>query len=104
MPTAAKLLGTRKLWQDAPRPGTKLRAIYDLLTDNPGECVELDIRKNSRIIGQLTDFYGLDIRQVQRGYRRGIINRPSVYLLAGVWNGRDYTDFTENLFKDDDLK
>jgi len=92
--TLGKKSGTRQL-RDAPGNGTKLRANWDVLQANKGVPVELagEPRYIAMQIVQLVDFYGLDIRQVQRGFHGGDISRPSLYVLAGEWFGRVYIDY-----------
>lgn len=69
---------------EAPREGTRLREIYDLLQSNKGTPTDFTCRKrDTNRIDQLRDFYGLDIRNI--GYRR--------WLLAGEWFGKVYIDY-----------
>jgi hypothetical protein len=96
MPSASSMTGRGKKRQQLPRPGTKIREVYDLLVDNAGECVTIDPRIISVSTPQLTDFYGLDIRRVRNGNKR--TGTKSVYILVGMWNGRDYTDFSRHIF------
>lgn len=57
--------------QQAPRPGTKVRAIYDLLLANKGQTVSC--KPGPGMIRDLRDFYGLDIVAIV----------PGRYLLRG---------------------
>jgi hypothetical protein len=75
----------------APREGTKLRELYDLLQANRGKPVKVALSKfcgYQHGIDQLRDFYGLDIRKVRQG----------VWLLAGEWFGATYRDYVADRF------
>lgn len=56
-----------RIRQQEPREGSKLRQVYDQLTQHPGapiclrECYP-DLAKLAMAITQLQDFYGLDVR------------------------------------------
>ncbi len=84
-----------------PRQGSKLRATYDRLTANPGIPISIDdivpgpSRDRANQIRQLVDFYGLDIRL----WRRASFDRDesTLWLLAGEWNGKEYTDYTQKI-------
>lgn len=74
--------------QEKPREGTKTRQVYDRLFENAGAAIPLDF--NTDIVTQLTLFYGLDIRPVQRkSFKR---NLEPMVVLAGYWDGRVYID------------
>jgi len=72
-----------------PREGTKLRAMYDLLMANKGVPIDISLSKlygrkcMSSQVSALTDFYGLDIRNLKRGR----------WVLAGEWFGATYVDY-----------
>jgi len=83
--------------QLTPRPGTKLRVIYDTFMANKGVPVTFDRdmlyrhrdgKYISAALNQLTDIYGLDIRRVSRNYRSS-----STYMLVGEWFGITYIDY-----------
>ena len=77
--------------QRQPKEGTQLRKAFDLFRANPGKPVHLyeiaGYPRSGTIITQLTDFYGLDIKQVKRGY----------YMLIGEWFGSIYMDYLANM-------
>ena len=68
-----------------PSPNTKLRKIYDKFMANKGIPVEFELDTSSRnyMTNQLPDFYGLDIRRIDR----------NCYVLAGEWFGTTYVDY-----------
>jgi hypothetical protein len=84
--------------QVMPRPGTRIRNVYDILFAAPGQLIEAKYQdfgfkgpgELSVAIEYLRNFYGLDIRLFGR---RGRGVTGSVMLLAGEWRGRDYCDF-----------
>ena len=80
--------------QKIPRPGTKLRELYDLFQMNKGIVIEepLTMRYNYTYFIFLRDFYGLDIRkigEVHKGRGRG----TGRWILAGEWFGANYVDY-----------
>lgn len=82
--------------QKIPRPGTRLRELYDLFQMNKGIVIEepLTMRYNYNYFITLIDFYGLDIRkigEVQHKNKRGM--RTGRWVLAGEWFGADYVDY-----------
>ena len=79
--------------QQKPRQGSRLRAIYDVFVENKGKPIEMPAGLDKGNMAQLTDYYGLDIRHIQRGFHRNGINRPSLYVLAGEWFGKTYIDY-----------
>lgn len=81
---------SRASYEDqGPREGTKLREIYDMFKAKPGMPIRffVDERKHA-CISQLQDFYGLDIRRVDR-------NKRGMWILAGEWFGSRYRDYVE---------
>jgi hypothetical protein len=74
-----------------PKEGTKLRARYDLFMANKGVPIDrpLSGKRNPRLIHDLRDYYGLDIRCL--GYRR--------WVLAGEWFGPVYIDYIADKIK-----
>lgn len=53
--------------QRVPKPGTQLRATYDYFMRHKGMPVEYDGGGANNIrLGQLRDFYGLDIRRIRK--------------------------------------
>lgn len=90
----------------APRPGTRLRRLYDTLQTARGLPVPMDwralgftrVRTAYTSLKYLQDFYGLDVRCVQRGagtsrYRKGEPGTPGYWVLAGEWIGPTYHDY-----------
>lgn len=74
--------------QTEPSEGSFIRTVYDTLQENKGIAVKLEVGNYSRAtlcaaIGQLQDFYGLDIRWFQ-----------GKYVLVGEWVGMTYVDYT----------
>ncbi len=74
----------------APKEGTRLRRVYDLLMANKGipidihlTCFEGASHAGGIAIEQLRDFYGLDIRKIKYGR----------WVLAGEWFGATYKDY-----------
>ena len=64
--------------QRIPKEGTRTRELYDLLQANKGKIIYKSITRvyNSVFVRALTDFYGLDIRNL--GYGK--------WILAGEWS------------------
>lgn len=82
---------------NAPRPGTKLRLLYDMFQAHRGKVVQLsqaDTNHNRRIV-DLTDYYGLDIRNVKYGGH---------YMLVGEWIGGTYRDYLVEALKREEAK
>lgn len=77
--------------QAVPNEGTRLRLIFDFFQSNKGHPVEWTHGRDTGAVVKLTDFYGLDIRCVQKGDRR--TGRKSIYVLAGEWFGKVYVDY-----------
>ncbi|SRR5260370_31476539 len=77
--------------KEFPRKGTLLRYYYDLFQDNKGEVIELAFGRNtsSRIIPDLIDYHGFDLRCVKKGGP----SCNSKWLLAGEWIGKIYIDY-----------
>lgn len=78
--------------QLAPREGTRVRRMFDLLKANKGVPISMPLtmfdggtrgHNRSRVIMDLQDYYGLDIRNLGRGK----------WVLAGEWFGRTYVDY-----------
>jgi hypothetical protein len=81
-----------------PRVGSKLRELWDLLHAYKGVPFEdeLTMRFPNTAISQLTDFYGLDIRNLGstcRGQGMGRGKGRSKWLLAGEWIDGKYHDY-----------
>jgi hypothetical protein len=69
-----------------PREGTQLRRLFDALMASKGAVADLPFPIRSgrrRMLVDLTDYYGLDIRHPSRGK----------YVLAGEWIGKVYVDY-----------
>ena len=78
--------------QSEPAPGTRIREIYDNLQRSKGLPVALTLSDADRVrISSLVNFYGLDVRNIQKGNSR--TGRASLYVLAGEWFGRVYVDY-----------
>jgi hypothetical protein len=70
--------------QEMPRAGTYIRTLYDIFQYNKGKLVLATFGgKGTRAIGNLVDFYGMDIRSM--GHRK--------WLFAGEWKGKEYVDY-----------
>ena len=81
-----------------PREGTRLREIYDMFKEKPGLPIHWSTHTNECIaLGQLRDFYGLDIRRVDK-HRRGL------WILAGEWFGSRYRDYVQERLRGEDVK
>ena len=76
--------------RDEPRPGTKIREIYDLFWANRGRpikwigCNQTEYMHHSSRLEYLKSSYGLDIRRLRNG----------TWILAGEWVGKGYVDYT----------
>lgn len=69
-----------------PRPGSKLRELYDMFKLNKGKIVNYDNYKTgSSMIRSLTDFYGCDIRHL----------KVKKYMLAGEYIDGKYVSYFE---------
>lgn len=74
-----------------PAGGSVARRVYDLLMQNKGIPIDVSLtaiaagsrKSHGRVLEDLRDFYGLDIRRIQ--------NRR--WVLAGEWFGKDYRDY-----------
>lgn len=85
-----------KVNQRAPRPGTRLRELYDLFHVYRGEPRPFIFGDKDRFkIEQLRDFYGLDILVLGHEKRTlpGAGHGPGIWVLAGEWFGRHYVDY-----------
>ena len=96
--SARSKTGTHPNTRGIPRPGTRIRAIYDLLMENKGKWIKVDSNKFQSVqaawtsMTYLKNFYGLDI--VGRGQGRG--HKYGEWLLAGEWFGKVYIDYVVN--------
>ena len=87
--------GHRNRHGEAPREGTKLRALWDRLRQAPGEPIETADLYSTKpglhnAMSQLRITYGLDVACIDHGR-----NHRGRYVLAGEFVGRDYHDFTK---------
>lgn len=74
--------------QEAPKEGSRIREIYDLLFANIGKAVDLGVgATDCHRIAALENYYGLDIRAVHRKHQHAL------YVLAGEWFGKIYVDY-----------
>src|ERR1700761_7740366 len=94
-----KLKGKKvHLYQEKPTKGSRLREMFDLLTKNLGQPVDLKLNRTSKGIlsgeynrlKQLEMWYGLDIRTIQRAK----YGQDCLHVLVGEWFGRIYVDYT----------
>jgi hypothetical protein len=70
--------------QQEPRAGTYTRALFDIFHFNKGKLIVAAFGSSgARAIGNLVDFYGMDIRSL--GHRK--------WLFAGEWKGKEYVDY-----------
>jgi hypothetical protein len=84
---------------DYPSESTWAWEILQELKPHKGHAVDLRIMAHSRrldhfysAMAQLTDTYGMDIRQVKK--------RSFQYVLAGEWFGTHYTDYCAQAFSE----
>lgn len=98
--TAAEMKNNRRgaRTHKIPAEGSQLRQLYDLLQASKG--VPLDIsayqilgRNSARAIADLTDYYGLDVRNLAS-------DRHPRWVLAGEWFGRVYVDYVAERLKE----
>ncbi len=88
--TVSKAKGKcKRTLNDIPREGSKIRAVYDLFQANKGRVIFINF--NGVHPDQLTDYYGLDIRNM--GYGK--------WVLAGEWFGKVYLDYISARFEED---
>lgn len=87
-------------------PQGKIGRLYDKLQANKGTAINITGFKPNILkatLNQLIDFYGLDIRQTQRGNKR--LGLQPEYTLVGEWFGRVYIDYlAERMEKNDGTK
>lgn len=98
--TAATVKGNHKngRLREYPEECTQTRALFDAFMASPGLPIEIapvcDFLRISRsnfsgTIARLRDSYELDVRCLARG----------VWVLAGRWNGSEYTDYIAPIVK-----
>ena len=93
--TVSGMKGSRKSYGGLiPREGTHLRALYEQFKANPAQPIYVGINDRRSAIGQLVDFYGLDIRlfHEKRAPIRVGCSRMR-YWLVGEWFGATYIDY-----------
>jgi hypothetical protein len=84
--------GSKGRTQNIPREGSKIREIYDLFQASKGVTIEWSYKAGGkRLMQDLKDYYGLDIRRIQSGSSK--TGRKSLYVLAGEWFGSEYVDY-----------
>lgn len=66
-----------------PRKGSHLREVHDRFLQNRGVPISFVTDKHGAVVRQLTDYYGLDIRNIE----------PGKWVLAGEWIGKNYVDY-----------
>jgi hypothetical protein len=67
-----------------PSEGSRLRSLYDLFHSSKGRVIEFAASAgNGRPMSDLIEYYGLDIRRVDR----------CKWVLAGEWFGSTYQDY-----------
>lgn len=93
---ASTLKGSTRVIQKIPREGTRLRRMFDLLSESKGVPIDIPLATfegttgHGRLIADLRDYYGLDIRMIAYGR----------WVLAGEWFGKVYVDYiVEHLAK-----
>lgn len=68
----------------SPAAGTHTRAIYDVFMRQKGKPIAFTPGKRDyEVMDRLRDFYGLDIRRVDKGK----------WVLAGEWFASKYVDY-----------
>lgn len=73
-----------------PKEGTKLRTVYDFFLMNRGIPVKFSVTTiNNRVVEDLQNYYGLDIRNIRRG----------TWVLAGEWINGKYKDYIAEQLK-----
>lgn len=88
-------------WRLEPKPGTKLRALYDLFQSNKGKPIDVvDLTKvvgnqTGPMIANLKDYYGMDIRSTGDGRTRLVKRNLSraAQTFVGEWVGKIYIDY-----------
>lgn len=86
-PSVADIRAGRGPRFSEPKAGTKLRDLYDLFVEHPGEAVEVNIGYDSAL-EPLRNYWGLDIRRIYRGAG----GKFSCYVLAAYWDGTRYVE------------
>lgn len=81
-----------------PTEGTDLRKVYDLFQANKGVPISDSVygvigRHSTRAIADLTDYYGLDLRNLGS-------DRHPRWTLVGEWFGRVYVDYVAERLKE----
>jgi hypothetical protein len=79
------------LMRERPAHGTLIGDLYERFMAAKGKPIELSTEYISPRMAALTDYYGLDIRLVQRANKRK--GFKSTYVLAGEWFGKVYIDY-----------
>lgn len=79
------------LLNEVPGEGTKIREIYDLFQANKGRVISFSFGRNQKILKNLIDFYGLDIRNIGQ----------CKWVLAGEWFGKVYVDYITQRMNND---
>jgi hypothetical protein len=83
--------------QREPRPGTRLRTLWDLLQANRGAPVDIppELYAHARPLRYLRDQYGLDIRIASKTRIAGKTGPHGTrcWILAGEWIEDEYRDY-----------
>ena len=98
--SSATKIKSGKDWgaQKRPDPESRLGMLYDAFKNNAWEPVQFKLNKlDSSYRDRLIDFYGLDIRLLDRGDSR--LGKLSTYVLAGEWFGSEYVDYIAEKLK-----
>lgn len=80
---AVKQLPQSSALQSAPKAGTRLRAVYDLLQSNRGRDIAVSL---GGMACALEDYYGLDLRR----------NHGGTVTLVGEYVGEFYHDYVND--------
>jgi hypothetical protein len=105
--SATDIKNNRNPKNTLPAAGTKMGKIYDQLKENKGEPVVITHHMSPGAFGatlmQLRDYYGLDVRQIQRANKkRGL---EAKHCLVGEWFGNVYVDYiAEKMEENNDQK
>jgi hypothetical protein len=87
--------GSKGRIQNIPNEGSKIREVYDQFQASKGVPIEWSYKTSGccgrRLMQDLKDYYGLDIRRIQSGSSK--TGRKSLYVLAGEWFGSEYVDY-----------
>lgn len=80
--------------REVPKEGSRLRELYDMFQANKGQVISWSRShrggySNGRLLEDLVDYYGLDIRRIKNGR----------WCLVGEWFGKVYVDYVAEKIK-----